>query len=132
VVSDARGFWESVEEIRRSDDRFAVESYGFVMDGLQHTLRMIGGQRHVTAHELLGGLCSYAHERYGVMSYTLLERWGIETTGDFGDIVFQLVDAGVLAKRDEDIREAFDDVFDLREVLEHGYFEQIAEEGEGA
>jgi uncharacterized repeat protein (TIGR04138 family) len=119
-------FWEAVDDIRSSDDRFAPEAYGFVMDALEHTLRSIGIPRHVSARELLEGMCAFARERYGVMSYTLLERWNVTSTEDIGDVVFQLVDAGVLSRQDSDSRLEFSGVFALREVLETGYFDRSA------
>jgi len=129
-MNDPLSFWEAVDLIRGSDDRFEPEAYGFVMDALEHTLRSIGEQRHVSAHELLEGMCAYAHARYGVMSYTLLERWNVVTTGDIGDVVFQLVDAGVLSRQDSDSRIDFDNVFSLREVLETGYFDSSVDDAD--
>ena len=51
----------------------------------------------------------------------MLEYWGIHSTDDVGELVFALVDIGVLVKRDEDRREDFEDIFDFEEVFDHEY-----------
>jgi uncharacterized repeat protein (TIGR04138 family) len=116
-------FWDAVFEIRRRDPRMDEEAYAFVMDALEFTIRRIGARRHVSAAELLDGLCAHAKGRFGLMAWTVLERWGVGTTRDVGTIVFQLVEAGVLSKQETDARSDFDDVLDLQQVLEEDYFD---------
>jgi uncharacterized repeat protein (TIGR04138 family) len=36
------------------------------------------------------------------MAKTVFEQWGVSTTEDFGAIVFQLVDEGLLGKTEQD------------------------------
>ena len=40
---------------------------------------------------------------------------------DLGEIVFALVDIGVLVKQEQDRPEDFQDLFDFEEVFEHNY-----------
>jgi uncharacterized repeat protein (TIGR04138 family) len=118
-------FWDAVQEIRRSnDERYAPEAYGFVMDALEFTIHRVGERRHVSAAELLENLCDHAMERFGVLAYSVLENWGLRTTDDVGETVFQLVEAQVLSRREKDSRDDFHDAFDLRRRLEEGYFEK--------
>lgn len=119
----AAEFWVVVERIRATDGRYARDAYAFVMDGLDHTVRALDERRHVTARELLEGSCRFARARYGMMAYDVLRAWGITSGSDVGEIVFQLVDAGLLSRRDEDAREDFDAPLDLRRVLEDEYFD---------
>ena len=116
-------FWGVVERIRAADGRYDGEAYAFVMDGLDHTVGELEERRHVTAGELLQGLVRFARDRYGMMAYDVLRAWGIGTGSDVGEIVFQLCDAGILARRDEDTREQFDLPLDLKQVLEDEYFD---------
>lgn len=116
-------FWDLVERIRAGDGRFARDAYAFVMDGLDDTVRALPQRRHVSGPELVHGLCRFARRRYGMLAFAVLERWGIRCTADIGAIVFQLVDAGILSRRDEDAIGDFDSVVDLREALEERYFE---------
>jgi len=59
--------------------------------------------------------------RFGPMAKTVFESWGVSTTEDFGEIVFKLIEAGVLGKTDKDSREDFSDVFDFNDVFERQY-----------
>lgn len=119
----ATEFWAVVDRIRAEDGRYAADAYAFVMDGLDHTVRDLDERRHVSGHELLDGLCRFARGRFGMMSYDVLCAWGIHSGSDVGEIVFQLVDAGILARRDEDSREDFNTPLDLKQVLEDAYFD---------
>jgi uncharacterized repeat protein (TIGR04138 family) len=119
----ASEFWLAVERIRAVDGRYAPDAYAFIMDGLDHTVRALDERRHVTAGELLTGLCRFARARYGMMAYDVLRVWGIRSGSDVGEIVFQLIDAGMLARRDEDAREDFDTPLDLKQALEDSYFD---------
>lgn len=122
-MSEPIRFWDAVFEIRLFDQSYAEEAYAFVMEGLEHTILAIGEQRHVSAAELVAGLCACAKVRFGLLAWTVLERWGVRTTSDIGVIVYQLIEAGVLSQNEEDSREDFDDVADLRVVLEDQYFD---------
>ena len=47
------------------------------------------------------------------MAKTVLENWGIHKTGDFGEIVFNLIRIGQMRKTPHDCREDFNDVYDF-------------------
>ena len=115
-------FWSLVERIRAEDGRYRPEAYAFVMEALDETVRAAGERRHVSAAELLAGACDHARRVYGLMALTVLGSWGIRAGSDIGEIVFQLIDAGVLSKRDEDTRADFDQEFDFKAILEKNYF----------
>jgi len=55
------------------------------------------------------------------LSRTVLQHWGIHSTEDLGDIVFALVECGVLIRQEGDSREDFRDVFDFEEAFEQDY-----------
>jgi uncharacterized repeat protein (TIGR04138 family) len=109
-------FAEVVEQICEKDLRFSTDAYHFVQEGLNHTLKSLkrGGQgphRHVSGQELLHGLREFALKEYGPMSKAVLNEWGIKTTDDIGQIVFNLVNASVLGKNDTDSPSDFKNVF---------------------
>lgn len=101
-------------------------AYAFVQEGLRHTCdRLLQHDRdtlgighHVSGQELCMGLRDLAIERFGVLARTVLEVWHIRRTNDFGEIVFALVEAGLLRKTDEDAIEDFEDVFDFDEAFQ--------------
>ncbi len=111
-------FWAAVERIRAGDERYARDAYAFVMDSLDYTIRAIGERRHVSAAELVRGLCDNAKQRFGLFAYTVFATWGLQAGDDVGEIVFQLIDAGILSRQDSDARADFDGVVDFREALE--------------
>ena len=109
-------FAEVVEQICEKDLRFSADAYHFVQEGLNHTLKSLkrGGQhahRHVSGQELLHGLRDFALKEYGPMSKAVLNEWGIKTTDDFGQVVFNLVNSNVLGKNETDSPSDFKNVF---------------------
>ena len=75
-------------------------------------------QRHVSGRDLLYGISEYTLDQFGPLSRTVLERWGVLETRDFGEIVFILVDNNMMSKTDEDSIEDFIDVFDFADELD--------------
>ncbi len=115
-------FAEVVEQICEKDLRYSLDSYHFVQEGLNHTLKSLkrGSQhahRHVSGQELLHGLREFALKEYGPMSKAVLNEWGIKTTDDFGQVVFNLVNASVLGKNETDSPSDFKNVFTFDEAF---------------
>jgi len=115
-------FSEVIEKIREKDPRFEVEAYFFVREALDYTSRVLekpteGTQRHISGEELLEGIRAYAIQEYGPMAFRVLKSWGINQSGDFGGIVFNLVDGGVLGKTDEDKKEDFAGGYDFQDAF---------------
>jgi uncharacterized repeat protein (TIGR04138 family) len=120
-------------KLLRDDPRYRREAYVFVRDGLDYAHETLGlgkepaggkkkgkgkkGRRHVTGQELCEALRQFALEQYGYMAKTVLNSWGIRETGDFGEIVYNLIKAHVMTKSDEDRREDFDDVYDFEKAF---------------
>ena len=48
--------------------------------------------------ELLGGVRDLALQEFGLMARTVFRMWGVNSTADFGEIVFNLIDAGLMSK----------------------------------
>ncbi|HEX7124052.1 MAG TPA: Minf_1886 family protein, partial [Gemmatimonadaceae bacterium] len=59
--------------------------------------------------------------RYGLLSGMVLEYWGVRSTADLGDIVFAMVDTGLLISQPSDSREDFQDLYDFDEVFGQAY-----------
>ena len=118
-----KDFTDVVNSIREQDDRFAKGAYYFVRQALDHTLKHIkeeqsGNSHHVSGKEFLEGIKEYALDQYGPMTKTLLDAWNIKRCRDFGDIVFHLVDAGVLGKTENDSPEDFAEGYNFTEAFE--------------
>jgi uncharacterized repeat protein (TIGR04138 family) len=113
----------AIDDILRRDPRFERDAYYFVRDGLDHTIKLRkkslqGADRHVSGQELLEGIRSFALQQFGPLTRTVLEHWGVKRCEDFGEIVFNLVEKGVLSKTDRDSREDFKNGYDFEEAFE--------------
>ena len=62
-----------------------------------------------------------ALERYGVLARLVLSHWGIKCSAHIGDVVFALVDAGLLMALPSDTREDFVDAVDFDHAFERAY-----------
>ena len=112
---------ETIEEllapILKSDTRYTTQAYLFVREGLDHTVRQLDKPRHVSGPELLEGIRQYALKEFGPVARRVLSEWGINDCLDFGNIVFNLVNHGLLGKTDEDSIEDFMDGYDFHEAF---------------
>lgn len=111
-----------IDGILARDERYRLEAYRFVLAALTYTIQRSGRSGHVSAAELLGGIRDFGLEQFGPLTKTVFNYWGVEHSAQFGDIVFNLIEAGLLGRRREDRREDFDAAaFDLdRELRDHG------------
>ena len=103
------------------DPRYKPDAYVFVHDALGHTWARLDQRRHVTGVELLVGIRDLALQRYGPMAKAVLNSWGVKTTNDFGAIVFNMVEAGLLSKTEEDCIEDFHAVYDFDDAFVRSY-----------
>jgi uncharacterized repeat protein (TIGR04138 family) len=115
-------FSDALSEIVAADPRYAEEAYLFVREALDFTIKMLnkpkeGPARHVRGEELLDGLRQYALQEFGPLARTVLNAWGIHRCVDFGHMVFNLVQHGVLGKTDEDRLEDFAGGYDFDEAF---------------
>jgi uncharacterized repeat protein (TIGR04138 family) len=115
-------FEQAMGLIRARDARYQDGAYAFVREALDYTQKTVGKTnrgrlRHVTGQELLQGIRDYALAQYGPMATLVLEEWGIHNCQDFGEIVFNMVETGVLAKTETDSRADFAGGYDFYEVF---------------
>ena len=108
----------TIQKIVRKDARYKAAAYYFIFDALDWTITRMQKVRHVTGKELLKGIREYAVEHFGFLARTVLAEWGVDRTGDFGEIVFNLVEAGLLSRTEHDTRQDFVDVYDFEEAFE--------------
>lgn len=122
-------FDEMLEKIVERDPRFQREAYHFLREALDFTQKLIsrenrGAVRHVSGQELLDGLRQFALQQYGPMTATVLEEWGVHHCRDFGDIVFNMVESGLLAKTETDTRDDFQDGYDFTDAFRKPFWPQ--------
>lgn len=118
-------FNEVVELICKEDPRYDRKAYSFVRQGLDHTVKELKkkesaktrGSQHVTGAELLDGLRVFALDQYGPLAKTVLNSWGITRCGDFGEMVFNLIEYNVFSKTENDRREDFIELYSFDEAF---------------
>ncbi len=120
-MKELESFLDKIEKVIEANDRYKFEAYSFVMAGLHHTVSKLPKSRHVTGKELLEGIRDYALEQFGALARTVLNYWGIYKTIDFGNIVFALVEVGVLRKQPDDKIEDFKDVYYFKQAFDKSY-----------
>ncbi len=126
--------------VLQQDPRYKLEAYDFVREALgyaQDYLQMGQEQevapelwdeddpgaetprveRHLTGQQLCEAIRQYALEEFGLMAKTVLNSWGIHETGDFGEIVYNLIGVGLMRKSEQDRREDFDNVYDFEDAF---------------
>ena len=110
------------EFIAASDSRYAKDSYPFVWAVLRKALQKRSGSSqampaHVSGAELLQALRKLAIEKFGKQAKATLNGWGIFKCEDFGEIVFNLVEAGLVAKQDTDTKADVHGGYDFNEAF---------------
>ncbi len=110
-----------MDRIRMREQRFDERAYLFVLTALEHFQTRLSERRHISGRELALACRDLALERYGVMARLVLEHWGVRSTADIGDIVFTLVDLGLLISLPTDTRDEFVGVFEFEEAFERDY-----------
>ena len=118
-----------IRELLDRDQRYTLDAYQFVREALayaQEVLRMPAqpGEpaaetegHHLTGQQLCEAIRLYALEQFGYMAKTVLGTWGIHNTGDFGEIVYNLIQIKQMKKSKSDKREDFDDVYDFENAF---------------
>lgn len=122
---------DKIQEVRRRDRRFSRFAYYFLLDALDWTMarmgrdQLTGEDRHIGGRELLIGIKELAADQFGPMASTVFDRWGVSRTEDFGEIVFNLIDAELLSRRPTDSRLDFVEGFDFAQAFAEKHREAL-------
>lgn len=115
-------FEETLEQILAKDPRYQRDAYLFLREALDYTQKLVGKEnsskvRHVTGQELLDGIRQFALEQFGPMTLTVFEEWGVRNCSDFGELVFNMLEIGLLAKTEKDSRADFQGGYDFEDAF---------------
>lgn len=114
-----------IERIRKElidtgrDIRYRLGGYEFILNGMEFYLTSIGEKRHVTGQELTRGLLLFAQKQFGPLARTVLHYWGITKTEDLGNIVYNMIDIGIMSKQTEDSIEHFYNIIEIDYFFNH-------------
>ncbi len=136
---------EALRAVLAKDPRYSIQAYAFVFESLEYakaqkragTRRERERQRaaerrreapetdeapfHVTGQELSLAARDLALRLYGMMARTVLAEWGLRSTSDLGEIVYNMIESGDLEKTETDSRADFDNVFDFATAFERDF-----------
>jgi uncharacterized repeat protein (TIGR04138 family) len=99
------------------DGRYHINAYRFVYEALDYTVKQLEQKRHISGRELLEGIKNLAIEQFGALAVMVFDVWGLHKTDDFGNIVFNLVEAEMMSRSDDDTRDDFHDVYQFKDVF---------------
>ena len=123
------------------DQRYPIEAYFFVREALAYAADQMelgacsepechcdpddptveAGSRHLTGQQLCEAIRQFAVQQYGFMAKVVLNEWGISATRDFGEIVYNMIDIGLMKKSRHDRKSHFDDVYDFDAVFQENF-----------
>ena len=121
---------QAIIELMQQDQRYHLEAYQFVREALQYAQKVMkmpaikdeGNEakqdHHLTGQQLCQAIREFALEQFGFMAKTVLNSWGVHTTGDFGEIVYNLIRIKEMRKSKSDRRDDFDDQYDFDVAFE--------------
>jgi len=119
-MSDVATLETALAEIRRRDGKYNERAYVFVLAALEFAQTRLPARRHLSGGELAWACRDFALEQFGMLASAVLTHWGLHPTEDFGQIVFMLIDVGLLARQPTDRLEDFERVYDFAEVFKAG------------
>lgn len=118
------------------DPRYKFEAYQFIREALQYAQEhlpelsqaaCVGESssaqrpRHITGQQLCEACRLYGLEQYGFLTTMVLGKWGVHSTSDFGEMVYNLIRIEEMRKSESDRREDFDDVYSFNEAFEPSF-----------
>ncbi len=110
-----------LDRIRNRSEPFDERAYLFVLAAVQYLQTRLPVRRHVTGVELAWACRDLALEQFGLLASDVLAYWGVRQSGDFGRIVFALVDMDLLITQPGDREEDFDGVYQFTEAFAATY-----------
>jgi uncharacterized repeat protein (TIGR04138 family) len=106
-----------LESVARGAD-YPIEAFVFVLRAVPSSEAPLAEPDHIDAEELCWRLHDEAMAAFGKHARERLESWSIRSCSDFGNIVYALVDAGLMEKSDRDCIEDFQGVFDFEDAFQ--------------
>lgn len=118
-------FMEMVGKIVQRDVRYRPDAYEFVSDAVSYTIRSLQREnlsrenRHVSGSELIRGIVRYAENQFGPLAWEVLRDWGITTGSAVGDVVYNMIEVGLLTAGKNDAREDFNEIDSLEPLFKN-------------
>jgi uncharacterized repeat protein (TIGR04138 family) len=105
---------DTFADIVAKDQRYDARAYALLMDCV-HYLGKEG--KHMSAEDILEEFKERTLDQFGPLSYTVLTEWGLSSTEDIGEMMFNLTEFHRLRKDEDDTQESFVGGYDFRETF---------------
>ncbi len=121
---DEEKFRMLVQRILEQDSRYDIHAYRFISEAVSYTIAkaekesLPPGKRHISPGELVRGSLEFAIGQFGLLAGTVMEYWNVHCGLDIGNIVFNMIHAGILTASPEDTLEAFDCFYEIPAFLD--------------
>ncbi len=130
-MNDQGTFQQIISQYIIEDPRYPVEAYYFLRSAFDDTQRKFEEEsrekgdadapRSLSASELTQGFLDYAIFQFGPMAAFVMREWGIITTSDIGNLVYNLIEMKIFSENEGDKKSDFDNLFDLEAELKKAY-----------
>jgi uncharacterized repeat protein (TIGR04138 family) len=115
----------TIVQLLEHDQRYRLEAYQFVREALQYAQEVMklpakdesGSKRHLTGQQLCEAIRVFANEQFGYLAKLVFNNWGVYSTSDFGEIVYNLIRIKEMRKSRNDKRSDFDNVYDFENAF---------------
>ncbi|MBQ4479348.1 MAG: hypothetical protein II943_01790 [Victivallales bacterium] len=123
---------ELLDKCAQQNPTYPRAAYAFICNAVHEISRELARLQHrkpshITGQELCEGLRGLLLREYGRLACDVLAAWNISETADFGNIVYALVDIGLLSVSDEDSRTDFTDVFRFHDAFVRPFSKQTVD-----
>ena len=140
--------FQAMYNLLQSDPRYKFEAYQFVREALAYAHEHLHADehqsarasveerspvtsgQHITGQQLCEACRLYGLQQYGYLTCMVLSSWGVRSTSDFGEIVYNLIRIEQMRKSETDRREDFDDVYSFDSAFQP-HFDAMASENAG-
>ena len=114
-VEEIDFYSDEFADIVAKDSRYDARAYALLMDCV-HYLGKEG--RHMDAWDIMEEFKERTLDQYGAMSYTVLTEWGLKSTEDIGEMMFNLAEHHRVRRDEEDTSECFVGGYDFKEAFQ--------------
>jgi uncharacterized repeat protein (TIGR04138 family) len=126
----------ALHQLVARDRRYPIEAYFFVRDALSYAADSMelsnqyhhesethesAEEHHLTGQQLCEAIREFAVNQFGYMARIVLKNWGIQSTNGFGDIVYNMIEIGLMKKSDQDLKSHFDDVYEFESAFDERF-----------
>lgn len=117
----------TILKIYRRDPRYHPQAYDYVLTVVSEIMQEDAQTNpdappcHISGAQLAHTIGEDLIYDYGPMARSVLREWGVKSTMDFGNIVYNLIAEGMLSASEGDRPEDFKDVYDFHEAFDAPY-----------